>query len=87
VASENTTHYSLLITHYSLLNSYNQIQLLALQQVGKPEAWKATGFILNLSQAFYLQLSIKQGFNTEAGTVFALRLSISYFYTYLNAWP
>jgi len=53
--------------------------------MGKQEAWKATGIILTFSQAFYLQLPIKQGFNTEAGTVFALRLSISYFYIYLNA--
>ena len=66
-------------------NSYNQIQLLALQQLGKQEARKATGVILTLSQAFYLQPSIKQRFNTAAGTVFALRLSISYFYIYLNA--
>jgi len=40
---------------------------------------------IDSQQAFYLQPSIKQGFNKEAGTVFALRLSISYFYIYLKA--
>jgi hypothetical protein len=40
---------------------------------------------IDSQQAFYLQPSNKQGFNKEAGTVFALRLSISYFYIYLKA--
>ena len=50
--------------------------------MGKQEAWKASGILLSFLQAFYLQLPIKQEFNAEAGIVFALRLSISYFYIY-----
>jgi hypothetical protein len=53
--------------------------------MGKQETGKASCFILTGLQAFYVQHAIKQGFNKEAGTVFALRESISYFYIYLNA--
>jgi hypothetical protein len=53
--------------------------------MGKPEAWKTGAVLLNFLQAFYLQQPIKQEFNVQAGTVFALRLSISYFYIYLKA--
>jgi len=53
--------------------------------MGKQEAWKGGGFLLTIFRALCLQHPIKQGFNKEAGTVFALRLSIIYFYIYLNA--